>query len=79
MGKIWRLMLSKYIDFPGGSGGKESAYNAGDLGSIPWLGRSPWRREWLPIPVFLPGEFRGQRSPVGTVHRIAKSQTQMSD
>ena len=25
----------------------------------------PWRREWLPTPVFLPGEFRGQRSPVG--------------
>ena len=25
----------------------------------------PWRREWQPIPVFLPGEFHGQRSPVG--------------
>ena len=22
----------------------------------------PWRREWLPTPVFLPGEFHGQRS-----------------
>ena len=28
-------------DFPGGSDGKASAYNAGDLGSIPRLGRSP--------------------------------------
>ena len=27
--------------FPGGSGGKESTCNAGDLGSIPGLGRSP--------------------------------------
>ena len=27
-------------DFPGGSDGKESAYNVGDLGSIPVLGRS---------------------------------------
>ena len=27
--------------FPGGSDGKESAYNVGDLGSIPGLGRSP--------------------------------------
>ena len=27
-------------DFPGGSDGKASAYNAGDLGSIPGLGRS---------------------------------------
>ena len=28
-------------DFPGGSDGKASAYNAGDPGSIPWSGRSP--------------------------------------
>ena len=27
--------------------------------------KDPWRREWLPIPVFLPGEFRGQRSLMG--------------
>jgi len=25
----------------------------------------PWRREWLPTPVFLPGEFQEQRSLVG--------------
>ena len=30
-----------YLSFPGGSDGKESACNAGDLGSIPGLGRSP--------------------------------------
>ena len=47
--------------FPGGSDGKESAVNAGDLGSIPGLGRSPWRKEWQAILVFLPGEFHGQR------------------
>ena len=29
------------------------------------LGRFPWRREWLPAPVFLPGEFHGQRSLEG--------------
>ena len=28
-------------DFPGGSDGKASAYNVGDPGSIPGLGRSP--------------------------------------
>ena len=44
---------------------KESACNAGDLGSIPGSGRSPWRREWLPTPVFFPGEFHGQRSLAG--------------
>ena len=35
---------------------------------LPWwlrYGKIPWRREWLPTPVFLPGEFHGQRSLVG--------------
>ena len=36
-----------------------------DLGSIPELGRFPWRKEQLPTPVFLPGEFHGQRSLAG--------------
>ena len=52
--------------FTGGSGGKESAYNAGDPGSIPGLRRFPWRREQQPIPVILPGEFHGQRSLIQT-------------
>ena len=29
-----------------------------------WVRTSPWRREWLHIPVFLPGKFHGQRSLV---------------
>ena len=29
-----------------------------------FLGKTPWRREWLPSPVFLPGESYGQRSLV---------------
>ena len=29
---------------------------------IPGVRRNPWRREWLPTPIFLPGEFHGQRS-----------------
>ena len=28
-------------------------------------GEDPWRKEWLPTPVFLPGEFHGQRSLAG--------------
>ena len=32
------------------------------VGSLGW--EDPWRREWLPIPVFLPGEFHGQKSLV---------------
>ena len=31
----------KYVHCPGGSDGKESAYNAGDMGSTPGLGRPP--------------------------------------
>ena len=34
-------------------------------GIDPWVGKIPWRRERLPTPVFLPGEFHGQRSLVG--------------
>ena len=51
------------MGFPGGSDGRESACSAGDLGSIPRSGKS--RRRWLATPVFLPGEFHGQRSLVG--------------
>ena len=42
--------------FPGGTAVKESACNAGDWGSIPWVGKIPWRRNWQPTPVFLPRE-----------------------
>ena len=53
------------MGFPGGSEDKESVSNVGNPGSIPGSGRFPWRREWLPTPVFLLGEFYGQRSLVG--------------
>ena len=32
------------------------------MGSVPGLGRLPWRRKWKPTPVFLPGKFNEQRS-----------------
>ena len=54
IGKIcWRrdkLPTPVFLDFPGGTAGKESICNAGDLGSISGLGRSP-------------GEFHGLYSP----------------
>ena len=55
------------MDFPGGSDGKASVYNAGDLGSIPESGRSPGEGNGNPLqysPV-LPGESHGRRSLVG--------------
>ena len=42
---------------------KESTWNQCEFHS--WVGKIPWRRKWQPTPVFLPGEFHGQRSPVG--------------
>jgi hypothetical protein len=45
--------MSKYFthawDFPGGSGGKESAGDAGDLGSIPGSGRTPGEGNGNPL------------------------------
>ena len=34
-------------------------------GFNPWIGKIPQRRKWKPTPVFLPGEFHGQRSLEG--------------
>ena len=46
-------MVYIYImGFPGGSGGKESACNAGDLSLIPGLGRSPGEGIGFPLPGF---------------------------
>ena len=39
----------KHFNFPGGSDGKASAYNAGDLASIPGLGRSPGEGNCNPL------------------------------
>ena len=50
--------------FPGGSDGKETACNAGDIGSIPGLERFTGGGNGNPK-VFLPGESHGQRSLVG--------------
>ena len=43
---------------------KNPPMNAGDLGLIPRLGRSPGEGKWPPTPVFLPGELHGQRTLV---------------
>ena len=38
-----------FLGFPGGSAGKESACNVGDLGSIPGLGRYPGEGKGYPL------------------------------
>ena len=56
-----RIYTHMHQGFPGASDGREFAYNARP-GFYPWVGKTPWRREWQPTPVFLLGEFHGQRS-----------------
>ena len=61
---VFDITYSPQKASPGGSDGKESTCNAGDPGTIPGSRRSPG--VWLSPPVFLPGEFHGQRSLVGS-------------
>ena len=65
----------------GGSDSKESACQWRKLQFYPWVGKIPWRREWQPTPVFLPGESHGQGCLVGynIIHGVAKSQTRLSN
>ena len=53
------------LGFPGGSDGKESACNAGDLGLIPRLGRSPGGGHGNPLHYSFLEDPHGQRSLVG--------------
>ena len=56
--------------FPGGSAGKESACNVGDLGSIPGLGRSPGEGNSYPL------QYSDLENPIDyTVHGVVKSWT----
>ena len=59
------LLLHTVRSFTGGSAVKNQPANAGDVGFDPWVGKIPWRREWLPTSLFLPGGFHGQRSLTG--------------
>ena len=47
--KWGRLPTPVFLGFPGGSAGKESTSNVGDLGSIPGLGRSPREGNGYPL------------------------------
>ena len=56
--------LDMSLGFPDISVVKNQPADTGDEGSISGL-EDPWRREWQPTSVFLPGESHGQRSLVG--------------
>ena len=62
------------LGFPGGSAGKESACNAGDLGSIPGLGRSPGEGKGYPL------QYSGMENSMDCIeHGVTKSQIRLND
>ena len=73
------MILLHSKSFPGGSDGKASACNVGDLGSIPGSGRSPGEGNGNPL------QYSCLENPMdggvwqATVHGVAESQTQLSD
>ena len=70
---------SAYTGFPGGSDGKESTCNVGDLASIPGLGRSPGERHGNPLPYSCLENPMDREAWQATVLGVAKSPTQLSD
>ena len=65
--------MQRNWDFPGGSAGKESACNVGNLGSILALGRSPGERKGYPF------QYSGLENSMDyTAHGVAKNRTQLS-
>ena len=83
---VWKLQTSQSLmSHPGGVSGieptcqcrrpKKHRFN-------PWIfpmRKIPWRRAWQPTAVFLLAESHGQRSLESCSHRVAKSQTWLSN
>ena len=68
-------LYHNYLDVPGGSDGKEAACNAGDLGSIPGLGRSPGGGHGNPLSCSCLENPMDRAAWWAKVHGVAKSQT----
>ena len=64
----WDSQLFRHLGFLGNASGKEPTCQCRRHKRCkfdPWVRKIPWSRAWQPTPVFLPGEFCGQRSLVG--------------
>ena len=83
VGKIpWRrdrLPTSIFLSFPGGSVSKESPCNTGDLGFLPWLGRSPRGGQGNPLQYSCLENPMDTRTWLSAVQGVARSQTRLSD
>ena len=67
------------MSFPGGSDGKESACNAGDLGSIPGLRRSPGGGHGNPLQYSCLENPMDRGAWQAIVHGVTKGWTRLSD
>ena len=61
----WEALCMDCCGLPCSSDGKESACQCRRFRFNPWVRKIPWRREWQPTPVFLPGESHRERSLAG--------------
>ena len=69
------ILRAGYLGFTGGSDGKDSACNAGYLGSIPGLGRSPGEGNGNPLQYSCLKNSMKRGAWQATVHVVAKSDT----
>ena len=74
----YRIFYNEYV-FPGGSSSKESASNAGDLGSIPGSQRSPGNGNGNPFQYSCLENFMDRGAWRATVHGVAKCWTLLSN
>ena len=72
-------MLYSYNGFPGGPEVKVSACNAGELGSIPGLGRSPGEGKENSLQYSCLENPKGRGAWWATVHGVTKSCTRLRD
>ena len=81
-GPLPLTLLIEHISFLGflaGSDSKESAYSKGDLGSFPWLGRSPGGGHGNPLQRFCLENPMDRGAWRAAVHGVTKSQTRLND
>ena len=73
------LLSPREESFPGGSDGKVCAYNTGDLGSVPGLGRSHGEGNGNPLQYSCLENPMDRGAWRATVHCVTKSWTQLSN
>ena len=72
-------MMYPTLGFPGGSDGKESACNVGDLGLIPGLGRSPGGGHRNPLQYYCLENAMDKGVWWGMIHGFTKIQTRLME